>query len=68
MIKKKREKEKKKRNITFHNSNDKKYLGVTLAKEVKVLLNKKFNSLKKEIEEDKRKWKGSHALGYVGST
>ena len=37
--------------------NHKKYLGVTLTKDVKDLLDKKFMSLKKEIEEDTRKWK-----------
>ena len=34
-----------------------KYLGVTLSKEVKDLYDKNFNSLKKEIEEDLRRWK-----------
>ena len=34
-----------------------KYLGVTLTKEVKDLFDKIFKSLKKEIEEDTRKWK-----------
>jgi hypothetical protein len=34
-----------------------KYLGVTLTKEVKVLYDKNFKSLKKEIEEDLRRWK-----------
>ena len=34
-----------------------KYLGVTLTKEVKDLFDKNFKSLKKEIEEDTRKWK-----------
>ena len=33
------------------------YLGVTLTKEVKDLYKKNFKSLKKEIEEDTRKWK-----------
>ena len=34
-----------------------KYLGVTLTKQVKDLYNKNFKYLKKEIEEDLRKWK-----------
>jgi hypothetical protein len=34
-----------------------KYLGVTLTKEVKDLYDKNFKSLKKEIEENLRKWK-----------
>ena len=34
-----------------------KYLGVTLTKEVKDLYDKNFKPLKKEIEEDLRKWK-----------
>ena len=34
-----------------------KYLGVTLTKQVKDLYDKNFRSLKKEIEEDLRKWK-----------
>ena len=34
-----------------------KYLGVTLTKKVKDLYDKNFKSLKKEIEEDLRKWK-----------
>jgi ribosomal protein S13 len=34
-----------------------KYLGVTLTKQVKDLNDKNFNSLKKEIEEDIRRWK-----------
>jgi hypothetical protein len=33
------------------------YLGVTLTKQVKDLYDKNFKSLKKEIEEDLRKWK-----------
>ena len=35
-----------------------KHTGVTLTKEVKDLFNRNFKSLKKEIEEDTRKWKG----------
>ena len=34
-----------------------KYHGVTLTKEVKDLFDKNFKALKKEIEEDTRKWK-----------
>ena len=34
-----------------------KYLGVTLTKDMKDLFDKKFMSLKQEIEEDTRKWK-----------
>jgi hypothetical protein len=35
-----------------------KYLAVTLTKEVKNLYDKNYKSLKKEIEEDLRRWKG----------
>jgi hypothetical protein len=38
-------------------TNDIKYLGVTLTKEVKDLYDKNFKSLKKEIKEDLRRWK-----------
>ena len=38
-------------------TNNIKYLGVTLTKEVKDLYNKNFKSLKKEIKEDHRRWK-----------
>ena len=44
-------------------TNNVKHLEVTLTKEVKYLLEKNFNSLRKEIEEDTRKWKDLHALG-----
>jgi hypothetical protein len=37
--------------------NNIKYLGVTLTKEVKDLCDKNFKYLKKEIEEDLRRWK-----------
>jgi len=37
--------------------NNVKYLGVTLTKQVKDLYNKNFKTLKKEIEEDLRRWK-----------
>jgi hypothetical protein len=43
-----------------------KYLGVTLTKEVKDLYDKNFKSLKKEIEEDLRDRKISHAHGLAG--
>jgi hypothetical protein len=39
-------------------TNNIKYLDVTLTKEVKDLYDKNFKSLKKEIEEDLRRWKG----------
>jgi hypothetical protein len=38
-------------------TNNIKYLGVTIIKEVKDLYDKNFESLKKETEEDHRKWK-----------
>jgi len=38
-------------------TNNIKYLGVTLTKQVKELYDKLFKSLKKEIEEDLRKWR-----------
>jgi hypothetical protein len=38
-------------------TNNIKYLGVTITKEVKDLYDKNFKSLKKEIEEDLRRWK-----------
>jgi hypothetical protein len=38
-------------------TNNIKYLGVTLTKQVKDLYDKNFKSLKKEIEEDLRRWK-----------
>jgi hypothetical protein len=38
-------------------TNNIKYLGVTLTKEEKDLYDKNFKSLKKEIEEDVRRWK-----------
>jgi hypothetical protein len=37
-------------------TNNIKYLGVTLTKEVKYLYDKNFKSLKKEIEEDLKRW------------
>jgi hypothetical protein len=38
-------------------TNNIKYFGVTVTKEVKYLYDKNFKSLKKEIEEDLRRWK-----------
>ena len=38
-------------------TNNIKYLGVTLTKEVKDPYDKNFKSLKKEIKEDLRRWK-----------
>jgi hypothetical protein len=38
-------------------TNNIKYLGVTLTKQVKNLHDKNFKSLKKEIEKDLRRWK-----------
>jgi hypothetical protein len=38
-------------------TNNIKYLGVTLTKEVKDVYDKNFESLKEEIEEDLRRWK-----------
>jgi hypothetical protein len=38
-------------------TNNTKYIAVTLTKEVKYLSDKNFKSLKKEIEEDLRRWK-----------
>ena len=38
-------------------TNNIKYLGVTLTKQVKDLYDKNFKSLKKKIEEDLRRWK-----------
>ena len=38
-------------------TNNMKHLGVTLTKQVKDLYDKNFKPLKKEIEEDLRKWK-----------
>jgi hypothetical protein len=46
-------------------TNSIKYLGVTLNKQVKDLYDKNFQSLKREIKEDLRRWKNliSHAHG-----
>ena len=43
-------------------TNNIKYLGVTLTKQVKDLYDKNFRSLKKEIKEDLRKWEKSAML------
>ena len=48
-------------------TNNIKYLGVTLTKEVKVMFDNIFKSLKKEIEEDTRKWKDL-PCSWIGST
>jgi hypothetical protein len=48
-------------------TNNIKYLGVTLTKEVKDLYNKNFKSLKKEIKEDSEDGKIPHAHGLTGS-
>ena len=45
-------------------TNNIKYLGMT--KEVKDLYDKNFKSLKKEIQEDLRRWKISHAHELAG--
>jgi len=42
------------------------YLGVTLTKQVKDLYDKNFKSLRKEIEEDLKDGKISHAYGFAG--
>ena len=47
--------------------NNIKHLGVTLTKDVKDLYDKNFKSLKNEIKEDLRRWKGLHAHGLTGS-
>jgi ribosomal protein S13 len=44
------------------------YLEVTLTKQVKNLYNNNFNSLKKEIEKDHRKWRDLHAHGLAELT
>jgi hypothetical protein len=43
-------------------TNNTKYLGVTLTKQVKDLYDKNFKSLKKELEEDLRRWKDPPCL------
>jgi hypothetical protein len=46
------------KNTLSNSSNKIKFLGVTLTKQVKDFYDKKYTSLKKEIEEDIRRWKG----------
>jgi hypothetical protein len=46
-------------------TNNIKYLGVTLIKEVKDLYDKNFKSLKREIKEDLRRWK-DHPCSWIG--
>jgi hypothetical protein len=46
-------------------TNNIKYLGVTLTKEVKDLNDKNFKYLKKEIEEDLRRWKDFPWIGRI---
>jgi hypothetical protein len=48
-------------------TNNIKYLGVTLTKEVKDLYDKNFKTLKKEIEEDLRKWNAHGLTGLIQS-
>ena len=48
-------------------TNSIKYLGVTLTKHVKDLYDKNFKTLKKEMEEDLKNGKTSHAHGSVES-
>ena len=43
-------------------TNNIKYLGVTLTKQVKDVYNRNLKTLKKEIKEDLRKWKKSAML------
>jgi hypothetical protein len=45
-----------------------KYLGINLTKDVNDLYKEKYKPLKKEIEEDYRRWKDLHAHGLVEST
>ena len=47
-------------------TNNIKYLGVTLNKEVKYLYDKNFKCLKKEIKEDLKRWKDTHAHSVAG--
>jgi hypothetical protein len=57
---------KRKRRVLFPIvTNNIKYLGVTLTKEVKDLYDKNFKSLKKEIKEDLRRWK-DHPCSWIG--
>ena len=47
-------------------TNNIKYLGVTLTKQVKDLYDKYCKSLEKEIKEVLRRWKDLHAHGLIG--
>ena len=47
-------------------TNNIKYLGVTLTKQVKDLYDNNFRFLKKEIEEDLKNGKNFHACGFAG--
>ena len=59
--------EKEIRETTFSTvTNNINYLGVTLTKQVEDLYDKNFKSLKKEMEEDLRRWKISHVHGLAG--
>jgi hypothetical protein len=49
-------------------TNNIKYLGITLTEQMKDLYDKKFKFLKKEIEEDIRRWKDLSAHESVGLT
>ena len=49
-------------------TNNVKYLGVDLTKQVEDLYDKNFKPLKRKIEEDTRKWKDLHALGQAELT
>ena len=48
-------------------TNSIKYLGVTLTKQVKDLYDINFKSMKKEVEEDIRRWKDLHC-SWIGKT
>ena len=49
-------------------TNNMKYIGVNLTKQVMDLYDNNFKSLKTEIKEDLRKWKDLHAHRLEGST
>ena len=49
-------------------TNSIKYLRVTLSKQVEDLYDKNFKSLRREIEEKRRKWKDFPCLGEVSLT
>jgi hypothetical protein len=54
--------------IPFKIDSKKKYLGVNLTKDVNDLYKEDYKPLKKEIEEDYRRWRHLHAHGLVEST